>query len=265
MKNRTAEQIIKENKNNLKFSMYWDYRDELSEQQIMEILNSEDGLNEVENGIYEQNEFYILETENETLKQILTEEEYEDEDLREEIRNNLILDFNMEQLIKNSQINIRVELNTNEDLINFAEHKHSYTLKQFKRVFKNKYSKADYDKELLNLMGTEYGKITFYFKLRGLDILKLREQIQKGFIELRKGLQFGFFNSCVGGGSILEMNLKGNVKLNLGDWRYKNQKEVAMAKLKGEYSKYYDVSILGDNISHYGIEQTYGLGSWQEF
>ena len=87
-----------------------------------------------------------------------------------------------------------------------------------------------------------------------------------GYIELRKGLQFGFFNFFVGGGSILEIELKKGIKLDLKDWRYKNDKEKAMALLKNEGgSSYYNVAIKGDTKSTYGIEQTYGLGSWQEY
>lgn len=262
---RTAKQIIEENKNNMKISFYWDMGDSLSDEQIMKVLKEEDGLCDVENDIWENNLDYIGEMEHEKLKEIMTEEEYENDELRDCVRGYIEIDMNIEQLIKNSQINLRVELLTNEDLIDFRDKK-SYTLKCFKRVFKGAYSKEELDREILELMGTDYGLMTFYFRLRGRDILTMREQIQNGIIELRKGLPFGIFNFCSGSGSVLEMSLKKSVKIDLKDWRYKNDKEKAMGLLKEDGGVgYYTARVVSDNLNKYGIQETYGLGSWEEY
>lgn len=246
--------------------MYWDYNDRLGEEQVLKILKEEEGLNEIENEIYENNQDFI----NERIANVLEEynadlTEEEEEALKEECYSRF--KFNIEGLIKQSQINLRIELLSNEDMICFIDnlYKGSETLKEFKRVFKGKYSKADYDSEVANMVN-DYGLMTFYFRVRGLNILKLREEIQQGFITLRKGLDFGIFNSYVGGGSVMEIKLKGEVKLNIKDWRNKNVQEAVVKGLEeGTGKSYWNVSIKADNISKYGINEVYGLGTWQEY
>lgn len=240
--------------------MYWDYRDTLSEEQIIKILTEEEGLINVEMDIWENNSDFVGErVRNLDLKELGLTEEQEEELIQEcESRFNL----NIDGLIKNSQINIRVELLSNEDMICFVDnqYKGSETIKEFKRVFRSKYKKEDLNKEINN--AGDYALFCFYFRVRGLDILKLREQILKGFITLRKGLQFGFFNSWVGSGSVLEIELLKEIKLNLKDWRIKNNKEAIIKGLKEGTKSYYGVSIKSDNLNKYGLQTTYGLSSW---
>jgi len=252
----------------LKF--YWDYNDNLSDEHIIKIIKEEEGLNGVENELYENNIFYMDEVINEQIKQKLEKDrinlsDEEKDELRLECEG--LFDLNINDIIKNSKINLRVELTSNEDMIYFGDLKNSETIKYFKKVFSRKYKKEDYEKEINNLMGTEYGLITFYFRATGQDILNLREQIQNGKIELRKGLHFGFFNSWVGGGSILEIELLKNIILNLKDWRIKTLKDEVLKELEvgQEKRSYYEVSIKADNLSKYGIQETYGLGEWEKY
>lgn len=266
---RTAEQIKEQNKNNLKIEMYWDYNDKLSEQQILKIIKEEDGLNDIENEIWENSIEYIGQREQERLKEIMTEEEYQEDSLREEVLDYLEFDLNINQLLRNSSIHLRIELLSNEDMIYYENltDNTSYTFKEFKRVFRKGFNKEEMQKEINNLT-SDYGLITFYFKLSGNNILRFREEYLKGFITLKKGLQFGFFNSWVGGGSLLEVNLLRNITLNLKDWRIKNQKEAVIKGLKeGNTKSYYEVQITADNLSKYGINEVYGLCSsaWLEW
>lgn len=242
--------------------MYWDYRDSLSEEQVLKIIKEEEGLYEVENEIYENNLDYINEIISDRIKNLeLTEEEQEE--LREECQSRF--NFNIEGLIKNSSINIRIELLSNEDMIYYEDWKHSGTIKDFKKRFKGHFKVKDLEKEFNNLTN-DYALITFYFKTSGKDILVLREQVLKGFITLRKGLEFGLFNSWIGGGSVLEIPLIKEITLNLEDWRIKNDKEEIIKRLKeGNKESYYSLNIKADNLSKYGIQEVYGLCSWQEF
>lgn len=258
--NKLADRIEK----NQYLELYWDYRDSLSEEQILKILKEEEGLNEVEQELIELNYNYAFEIIDNAIKEELTEEELnslteeEKEELRYECESRF--NFNIKDLIKNSEIRLRVTLETNEDMICFVDnlHKGSQTIKEFKRVFRGKYKKEDLESEINNIMN-DYANFTFFFKVRGLSILELREELFKGYLTLRKGFNFGLFNSWVGGGSVLEMELQKEVTLNLKDWRLKNQKEEIIQNLKEEKESYWNVSIKGDNISKYGIQEVYGL------
>ena len=259
--NKIADEIESESS----LEMYWDYRDSLSEEQILKIITKEDGLNEVENDIWESYIDYISENVRDVIKQYckennieLSDEEFEE--LRDECEGRFKFDFN--GLIKNSHANIRVQLNTNEDTIDMQQGIENETIRMFRKRFKGKFSLKDLKREVANCPG--YSNFNFYFKVSGKDILEVRKQLQEGYLTLRKGLFFGLFDSFNGGGSILEMELLGEVKLYLKDWRIKDDKDAVVKRLDGENSKYYDVVIVGDSRK-YGIQQVYGLSSWQEW
>lgn len=262
--NKIADEL--EKSGNLE--MYWDYRDSLTEEQLIKIITDEDYLWEVENELQDYNSSYIYETINslidnyETDKNITLNEE-EREDLKCECESRF--DYNINQLIKQSNINIRVELLSNEDMIYYQDWKKTDTIKYFKERFKGCFKVKDLEKEF-NELPNDYALITFYFNVKGLDILTLRGQVLNGKITLRKGLEFGLFNSWVGGGSVLEIPLLKEITLNLDDWRMKDNKEKVIKVLKeGIKESYYRASIKADNISKYSISEVYGLGGFQEF
>lgn len=243
-------------KNNLSPSHYWNYDDCLGEEQIMRVLLEEDGLSDVEMEIRENNSFYIDEQISEIIINELNEKELSDSDLvdlvREELQNRF--DINLKDLIKNSRIRLRAELNTNEDfgyIPEMREEKGDY-YKSIRKVFKNSISKDDLNTEINNFIGSDYGKLVFFFEVRGENILKLREQLQKGYIIIPKNVGCGLFNSWSGCGSDLEINLIEDVKLKLDNW-VKNKKP------------YYNVSVMRDS-NRYGIQETYGLvgTAWRE-
>jgi len=247
--------------------MYWDYRDRLSEEQVLKIITDEDGLNDVENELYESNIDYNSEVVRDIIDRYCKENnlelnEEEIDELRMECDGRF--DLNIKGLLNNSQANIRVALLSNEDMIPIEDTKHSGTIEHFRKRFRNKFRMSDLKKEVLNCT-SNYALITFYFRVSGDDILKLREEVLKGFITLRKGLFFGLFNSYEGSGSTLEMELLHSVTLNLKDWRVKDVKEAVIQRLQGNNSEYYGVKIMGDGINKYGINQVYGLSRWQEW
>jgi len=251
---------------------YWDYQDRLTDEQIIKIIIEEDGLNDIENELYDYNIDYISNEIREYIKEYFDEkglnfEEFEETEDYEELRMDLEgkYNFDINDLINNSQSNIRVTLQSNEDMIYYKDWEHTNTIKEFRRRFKHHFKIADLKTEFNELMN-DYALITFYFNVKGQDILILREQILKGYITLRKGLEFGLFNSWVGGGSVLEIPLLKSITLNLKDWRFKNKKEEIIENLK-EYTDYgyYSVNIEADEISKYGLQQVYGLSGWQNF
>lgn len=128
---------IKEKLRNMKSpQVYWDYRDELSEEQIGKIIDSPEGLNDVENEIFENNWDNNYELEQEHIVDALgyfetelAEElhiETEELDLKElarelcdEFLDYVSVDMNIKGLISNSRsVNCRVQLYSNYDCIN---------------------------------------------------------------------------------------------------------------------------------------------------
>jgi hypothetical protein len=256
---RDIKTILEENKDNLKVSMYWDYNDSLSNEQIMKIIKDEDGLNDIENYLIDNNLDYLSDLQHDLLKDILTEEEFENDDLRQEMFENIQIDLNLNDLIKNSSIRLRLTLLTNEDLIDLQEGEKNDTIKQFKKRFKGVYKRQELLREINEHMGSNYSHFVFYFVVKGMDILRFREEYQKGQIELRKGLNFGLFNSWSGCGSILEMKTYKPTTLILQDWRATNINDLVLDKLENKKS-YYAVKV-EDDKNKYGIDETYNLSS----
>jgi len=263
---KIAEEIEKEKS----LEIYWDYRDRLSDEQIIKIIKEDDGLNEIENELYDFNLDYICDeirgyiieyTEENNIN--LTDEE--DEELKYELEGRY--NFNINDILKNSSCNIRLELLSNEDMINLDDCKNSETIKYFKNRFKGKYKVKDLKEEILDMCGSEYALITFFFKVSGENILRLRKDYLSGKITLRKGLNFGLFNSYSGCGSMLEIPLLKNIILNVKDWRVKDIKGEIINKFNGEDSEYYSVGLYSDELKSYGIQQTYGLVGecWKEY
>lgn len=112
--------IIKEIQDNQP-TIYWDYNDSLSEDQINTILTKKDGIIDVENEIWEMNIDYICDLERETIKNALCQfenelrdklytdyEEYTDvvdiayDDFMDDLRDYVEVDFDFDQLIKNT-------------------------------------------------------------------------------------------------------------------------------------------------------------------
>jgi hypothetical protein len=195
--------------------------------------------------------------EQERIKEILSEEELEEEDLIESLRENLEVDLNFDGLLKNSSVNIRVELKSDNSYIETSNFRESKEFKEFKRTFKGDIDLKELDAEINNLC-CDYSEFVFYFRVNGRDLINFVEQVKKGSLVLRNGIKFGLHNSFIGSGSLLEGSLKKDIILNLEDWR-KPSKEILLEKLNDIKSDYY-VSVLNDN-NGYGIQECCGLTS----
>lgn len=238
----------------IKFEIYWDYREELTKKQIEYILFGK--IEEVESEIWEYNYEYMSDQEREWLKENLTEEELENEELVEQLRERFCWDTNLEGLIKNSSVKIRIVFNTKSDCI-YCEDKDNEELNIFKNKFK--INEEDWKKEWDNLT-CDYFNVVAYFEVVGKDILNFAEEIKNERINLRKDTPIGFFASWVGSGSVLECKLGDNFTIDLRDWtgRVKNYKDE-------EDGKRLEAEIIIDENRGYSIQETYGLSEWFKY
>lgn len=246
--NKKSKRILEENK--MYLETCWDYRDELSEEQINKILFTEDGLCDVEQEIWENCLDYI----DEQINEILDKEGVVDDEQREELRLEMegMWDINIKGLLRNSSVRLRATLLTNEDFIYMPDIKHSETLAFFKKVFKGYYKKEELDREINEMIGSDYAHFVFYFKVEGENIIRLAEQLRQGKITLTPDINFGLFNFWVGAGSILEMSLTKPITLDLKDWTETG-------------NEYYPIRVELDK-NRYGIQETYNLcgDAWKE-
>lgn len=257
------QEILKRVLGDNKFSLftYWDYRDKLSEEQILKIITEEDGLSDIEDEIYENNFDYIEDEILSIINQSLSEEEETDEELKEFLRDEIKYNwnFNFEDLFKNSSCRLRIDLETNEDFgfIPSMREKTGEYYKLLKQRFKGVITETDLNDEINEFVGSDYGKLSFFFKVSGENILKLREEYQKGQITLKKGLGCGLFNNYLGCGGILEIKTIKPIKLNIKNWTNKRNPEYN--------NGYYNLSLNLDKVS-YGIQETYYLTGecWRE-
>ena len=256
---KILNRILKENKYALE--MYWDYRDELDEESIYKIVTEREGLVEVENELWEFNKDYISKEIEILIDGNLNEEDQEDEDLRDYLFYELYVRFNMniEGLLKNSSARFRVEMQTNEDfglIPEMIKGKGEY-YNLIKDKFKGYLSIKDIKTELNEFIGSDYGRLTFFSKVSGGNILRLMEDYLRGELTINKDINGGFFNSCSGCGGMLELKVKKPITLKVNDWTEKQTD-----KLK----KYYELNLILDSVS-YGIQETYYLTSecWKEY
>ena len=157
---KEQQEILKRTLDNNKYSLssYWDYNDKLSNKQIIKIINKEDGLNDIENELYDGND-YICEEINKIIENELSDKEKTDEELVKVLGDNLKdnWDFNFKDIFNYSSIRIRLELNTNEDfgfLPEMRENKGDY-LKNIKRAFKGVFKVKDLRDEINEFRGSD--------------------------------------------------------------------------------------------------------------
>ena len=137
---------------------YWDYQDRLTDEQIIKIIIEEDGLNDIENELYDYNIDYISNEIREYIKEYFEEndlnfDEFEETEDYEELRMDLEgrYNFDIKDLINNSQSNIRVTLQSNEDMIYYKDWEYTETIKEFKRVFKSCFKAISYHLQFMNV------------------------------------------------------------------------------------------------------------------
>lgn len=253
----------------------FDYRDELSKDQIIKILESEDGLNDVENDIWENNLDYLNEHEdyflennlydyfkNELTELFEAENPEENEDwiesevkqfLREEFRDYCSTSLNFNQLLNNTgNLFCLIKVYSNYDCCNsFDKYEdEGYIYHVYQRV-KHGVKHKDYMNEFYD---GAYGGSLFCFAFQTdlktlIEYKRLIRSKETKRILIPKGTQFGFFSSMNGAGSMFEMKTYRNFYLNI-------QEE------GGEYYPEYDhVEIIADIEQHYNMDQVYGCTS----
>jgi hypothetical protein len=245
------------------------YDDKYSKEQIITMLESEEGLNDVENEIFEncidwigENEDYFLknnvyeEFEDELTKVFLKANPKEDEHwIEAEIKDFLVDNFrdytnvylNMDQLIRNTgKINCLIKVYSNYDCTNsFDTMESSEYLSQVYDRVKAGVKKEDFIWEHQN---GAYGGCLFCFAfntdLKTLLNYKAAMKTAKK-IKIPKGTQFGFFSDFQGSGSCFE-------KLTYKDFYLNIQEEGK------NYCKYDSANIVADCEQSYTMDQVYG-------
>lgn len=238
-------------------SIEWDYRDKLDKNAICDILQSEDGIFNLENDLFERNLDYISELENYFVKDSLLPLFEDDlihfniDDPEQFLRDFIIIDMNIKYLLNNTgDILCFIPLYSNYDCTNsFDTLKSSDYLKQVYNRVKKGVNKNDFIFEHSNgaYGGSLFG---FIFSASLEDVIELKTQLKTGKkILIPSGTQFGFFSSFQGAGSCFDKTTFCDMYINI--------KETGK-----NYSPEYDkTDIIADCELSYSFKDVYGCSS----
>jgi hypothetical protein len=256
------EEIVKYLEGVTPLKVDWSYDAELSKEQLEKILESDEGLAEVSNDMYEMNIDYIFEMEDSLIMSVIDwfsaelreeiGEDYDDDDLRYQLRDEFLyylrVDINMDELIdKTGALTCLLYLHSNYDCTNsFDTMEDSEYLRQVYKRVKAGVKKDDFMWEHMN--GAYGGSVfCFAFQCDINELVELKRQIKTGTkIVIPKGTQFGFFSSMVGSGSIFEKTTYKEFSLNIKE------------EGKGFYPEYDRVVLIADIEQSYNMHQVYG-------
>ncbi len=219
----------------------FDYRDNLSNDQIINILESGDNLWEVESEIVENSLDYMYETEtyfiNNDLLETFQEEILEDwnkqqndlneEDVLEYLKDNYAeyvqSYFDINQLLNQSgNITCLIPFYSNYDCCNSFDNpkdQDSYLGDVYRRV-KQGIKRKDFEHEFYN---GAYGGSLFCLAFRSdiKTIMNLKSQLKDNeYINIPAGTEFGFFSSFQGAGSPFEQKTYRNMKIKIKESEY---------------------------------------------
>jgi hypothetical protein len=234
--------------------VYWDYREELSKEQIQTILNEEDGLNNVENEIWEMNIDHRWELEINLAKNAIEEFELDitPEEFREEFMDFMCVNLNVKQLVNNvGEITMLLYMYSNYDCTNsFDTMETSEYLRQVYKRVKTGVKKEDFMYEHSN--GAYGGSLfCFVFKMNIFDILDLKRDMKKAKkLLIPKGTQFGFFSSFQGSSSVFDKVTYQDMKINIRETG------------KDFNPEYDNVDIVADITQHYSLHDVFGQDSF---
>lgn len=235
-------------------NLEFDYRYRLGHKQIEKILETEDGLQDFENDLYEMNIDCIAENEDYYYKELfkefedeLTEEGFTDDyDLRDIFMDYASINLDTDRLF-NIDVVALIPVYSNYDCTNsFDTLKDSDYLRQvLKRVSKG-VNKDDFMYEHRN--GAYGGSLfCFAFKTSLKELVDLKAKVKTGKkVLIPKGTQYGFFSSFQGAGSLFEKTTYQDIALNI--------KETG----KNYHPEYDCVGIIGDDEQSYSMRQVYG-------
>ena len=196
--------------------VYWDYNDELSKEQIEQIFKTKDGLNDVENEIWDRNIDYIFQLEDEAIKECMSEfeekinaelntedsEDWED-DFKEFCREYIGVDMNIKDLIRRTSEQVFF-YDTCEEFGDQCFNSQMDKYNDVRRIKKTLGIKTkDFDnqiKELLN--NASYGgQLVVYFMA---DVQTLRECMnnatEKSMITFKRSVSVAITNTWNGSG-----------------------------------------------------------------
>jgi hypothetical protein len=232
-------------------TVYWDYNDKLSLEQIDKIMQSQEAYYEVENDLWERNMDYICDLENELLESMQREfpelADIEISDLRDEFCDYLSVDLNIEQLVRHTpDVRVRVVIHSNYEGVNYADRgqgdfKQSDYIREIRKLLKGKVDEKSFQQELDNIMSC-VNQFIFYFKTDVQSLIGINEKFKKS-ITIPKEAWAGFYDSWNGSGSVLEVKLL---------------EDITLKKQYGK-TKHDCVDIVLDEAHKYSVEETYGL------
>ena len=225
--------------------MYWDYNDSLSKDQVSKILESEDGLMDLENELYEMNLDYLWDIENDFLKSVYDdfEVDIDFDDFKEDFQEYVCIDMNFNQLLSNTpDITALILVHSNYDCatsmsdINESE---SYLNDVWLRS-KTGCLKKDFQWEASQIYGGSL--LAFVFKTDVKNLIDIKSSF-KTSITIPKGTQYGFFSSFVGSGSPFERI---------------THKAMTLPKLQPNATEYDCIDIIADFEQSYTMDDVYG-------
>jgi len=244
MKKELEKQIKKYCEDN-PIKIYWDYRDKLGVGEVKMIMK-EDGLLDLEETLFELNMGYLAELEEDAVNDMIEDLEIPEE-LEEEARELFaeykMLDLNTKQLLENTNVVVRIEINSNYEGISYMENpEESEYLKEILPLISHAIDKEELEREIINNSGN-VSVFTAVFSTSADNLVGLDKLIKEGKnIIIPHNAIFGLFDSFTGSGSIMEMNLKENLKLPI-QWG------------QTEYDK---ITIEIDDDDKYGFQSVFG-------
>jgi hypothetical protein len=232
-------------------TVYWDYQDKLSLEQVDKLMKSQDNYYELENDLWERNIDYICDLEHEVLKNMQNEfselEDFEISELREEFMEYINTDFNIEQLIRNTpDVRIRVVIHSNYEGVSYTDRgtgdfKDSDYIREVRKLLKGKIDEKSFQVELDNICSC-VNQFIFYFKSDVHSLIGINEKFKKS-ITIPKEAWAGFYDSWNGSGSVLEVKLLEDITLKKQYWK----------------TEYDVIDIVLDEAHKYSVEKVYGL------
>jgi len=244
MKKELEKQIKKYCEDN-PIKIYWDYRDKLGVGEVKMIMK-EDGLLDLEETLFDYNLDYICQLENDCFCNMVEDlgisEDLEDE-AREFFDYYKEMDINIDQLLKNTNVVVRIEINSNYEGISYMENpEESEYLKEILPLISHAIDKEELEREIINNSGN-VSVFTAVFSTSADNLVGLDKLIKEGKnIIIPHNAIFGLFDSFTGSGSIMEINLKENLKLPI-QWG------------QTEYDK---ITIEIDDDDKYGFQSVFG-------
>ena len=199
---------------------YWDYREELSKEQIEKIIKEEDGLFDVENEIYENNWGNNFELEDGCMDSVISEFEGEiseeigdeqcvwEDDFKEYYREYISIDTDIKGLVKNTREQVFFYDTCEEFDETWCMNKTEIynNLRRIKKTIGLKTNEHDKDIRLMLYQASYGGRLVVYFMA---DVYELYEALQhindRTKIKFNGYVTIAIIDTCNGSGDNIEV------------------------------------------------------------